>query len=75
MRMILPLAALILFLRMNGSMPDFAHFDVPHVEYLMRGSWLNWKMQMRLWHPQDYVLWAGMLLATAGTLHTLAKAK
>jgi hypothetical protein len=60
---------------MNGSMPDFAHIHLAHAEYLVRGSWSTWQMQMRIWRPQDYVLWGGMLLATAATLRTLFLAK
>jgi hypothetical protein len=75
MRMLVPMAALILFLCLNGSMPDFAHLNLAHAEYLMRGRVSTWEMHMRLWHTQDYALWGGMMLACMGTLCTLVRGK
>jgi hypothetical protein len=73
--MFVPLAVLILFLRMNGSMPDLAHVNVAHVEYLLRGWWPNWQMHMRLWRPQEYALWGGVLIASMATVYTLTRGK
>jgi hypothetical protein len=73
--MIVPLAALFLFLYMDGSMPNFAHLNTAHTEYLLRGMWMNWQTQMRMWHPQELALWGGMLLSTGATLRTLIRAK
>ena len=70
MRILVPLAALILFLHMDGSLPDAAQ-----AEYLLRGWWPNWQMQMRMWHLQEYSLWGGVLLAAFATLRTLTRAK
>ncbi len=75
MRMAVPLAALILFLRMNGNLPDFAHFNMAHAEYLLRGWWYPWQMHMRMWHPQEYALWGGMLVTCLATLCTTTRGK
>ena len=75
MRMIVPLLALILFLHMNGNMPDFAHLSTAHSAYLMRGWWVHWQTQMRLWHPQEYALWGGVALASFATVWTSVRGK
>ena len=75
MRMLVPLMALILFLHMNGSMPDFAHLNVAQAEYLLRGWWPNWQMHVRMWRLQDCALWGGMMLASLSTVYTLTRGK
>ena len=75
MRMLVPLMALILFLHLNGNMPDLAHVNVAHAEYLLRGWWPNWQMHMRTWHPQEFALWGGVLIASMATVYTSARGK
>ena len=77
MRTLVPLTALILVLRLYGNMPDLAHFNfnVSQAEYVLRGWWPNWQMQMRMWHAQEYSLWGGVLFAALTTAHTLTRGK